>query len=231
MSPTFTKYSCVVGQRHVFMASFLVVLFGFVAPAAHAQSANNDMIYLWYQHLDTPPSSLPDRPILAGASPLTFNFTAIDNLADMIAGNQGTPQQDLGIDVVQGFNDAADVWRMHFVDPITINIDIDFGPLGNGVLGGASSATVGALYSSVATALAGDVSPFSNSDATAVANLQPGPAIDFMTTDTTVVTTRDNDASANNVTLDVNRANAKAIGATECNRRGQRRQHHIYRFQ
>src|SRR5262245_60888887 len=95
--------------------------------------------------------SLP-KPPLNVTSPLTFNFTPVGNLAAM---QVGTPaQQALAAQVIGSFVVAGDRWRALFVDPITVNIDIDYGPIGNGVLGGASSNDIVDSYSNVKTQMA-----------------------------------------------------------------------------
>jgi hypothetical protein len=174
----------------------------------------------------TPPvggGSLVTMPAGQGAlvvvSPLTFNFTPVGNLLAM---QSGTPAlQALAANVVNGFIAAADIWRSYFADPITVSIDIDFGPIGNGVLGGNASNYVVPSYSLVRNALTLDAQ--SADDAIAVASLQPGGSLDFITNDTaanisplTSLRIRDNQASGtnanNNSFLGISRANAKALG-------------------
>lgn len=157
-------------------------------------------------------------------SPLTFSFTPVGNLASMLAGTQGPAQQALGLQVVGGFVEAADVWRSVFADPITVNIDINFGPLGDGTLGGALSQTGVVFYQDVATAMTLDIE--SVADVIAVGSLQPGAELSFITNDTSFNNSPnpsprvlDNDvnymvntAANNNTFLDITRANAKALG-------------------
>lgn len=164
-------------------------------------------------------STLSSAPLAGVSSPLNFNFTPVGNLAAMQA---GTPaQQALAAQVINGFVTAGDRWRAAFADPITLNVDIDFGPIGNGVLGGTNSGDTVQSYATVRTQLALDAK--SLNDVTAVAKLQVGPSMQFMTNDTatnispaTSPRIRDNDtvgtAANNNNFLDINRANAKALG-------------------
>lgn len=152
-------------------------------------------------------------------SPLTFNFTPVGNLLAM---QSGTPaQQALATNVINGFVAAADIWRTQFADPITVSIDIDFGPIGNNVLGGASSNDTVQTFSTVKSRLGIDAA--SADDAVAVASLPVGSTVQFMTNDTaanispaTSPRIRDSDTvgtpANNNAFLDINRANAKALG-------------------
>jgi hypothetical protein len=130
-----------------------------------------------------------------GARALTFNFI-----------------HDAGIDpnALQGFTTAGSMWSSLFSDPITINIQIDFRPLGAGILGQTGSNTIDATYADVRNALITDSK--STADATAVAHLQAGPALEFLTNNTAGATVLDNNGSADNTDLDLNRANAKALG-------------------
>jgi hypothetical protein len=130
-----------------------------------------------------------------GARALTFNFI-----------------HDAGMDpnALLGFTMAGNRWSSLFSDPITVNIQIDFRPLGAGILGQTGSQTIDATYADVRNALIGDAK--SANDATAVAHLQAGPALTFLTNNTTGATVLDSDGSANNTDLDFNRANAKALG-------------------
>ncbi len=113
---------------------------------------------------------------------------------------------------LQGFTDAATEWESLFFDPVTVRVDVGFESLGPGVLGSASSETLGGSFSTIKSALAGDAT--STDDATAVTNLPTGSALKFLTTDPTGTPVRylDDDGGANNSVLDVNRANLKALG-------------------
>jgi hypothetical protein len=166
--------------------------------------------------LDVPTLPTPPQNV---TSALTFNFTPVGNLLAM---QSGTPaQQATANSVINGFVAAGDIWRSYFADPITVTIEIDYGPLGNGVLGGNSSYDTVQSYSTVRNALALDAT--SANDAQAVASLQPGSSMKFLTNNTASNTAptasariRDNDtsgaAASNNNFLDISRANAKALG-------------------
>jgi hypothetical protein len=142
-----------------------------------------------------------------------FNFTLGAGLVALQGSNPA-----LAASVIGGFTDAADLWRARFVDPITVNVTIDFAALPPNVLGSTGNALVSQSYSSVRTALIADQSGASPNDATAVANLQPGPNLDFITNDTSAAggnpsaRIRDMDGSGNNSHLAVPRSNLKALG-------------------
>ena len=148
------------------------------------------------------------------ASPLTFNFQPVGRLGEMLAGGLGPDEQQMGQRVITGFEHAADLWRAHLRDPITINVEVDFTAQGNRGLGSALADDRVFLYADVAAALADDISPYSAADATAVSQLQEGP-MEFITNDAGQAGApriRDNDRSGNNFALDLARANAKALG-------------------
>jgi hypothetical protein len=162
---------------------------------------------------------LPPTPPLNVVSPMVINFTPVGNLLAM---QSGTPAQiALANQVIAGFVEAGDRWRALFVDPITVNLDIDYDNIGNGVLGGASSNYVVPSYNTVRTALALDSTTLD--DVSAVASLQPGISMDFITNDTSFNNApsaspriRDNNtvgaAANNNNFMAISRANAKALG-------------------
>lgn len=147
-------------------------------------------------------------------SPLTFNFTKGDGILALESGTAN--QQQTAANVVAGFQAAGDLWSSYFVDPITINVKIDFTSLGSGILGstGNNTATV-AWYSGgtspLKAALIADAT--SSDDTTMIANLQPVTSLglDMVTIDTGALV-RDHDASTNNIELKVPRANLKALG-------------------
>ncbi len=111
---------------------------------------------------------------------------------------------------LQGFNDAATLWENELSDNVTVNVDIQFTVLGAGIIGSAGSQTAGFSYSAVKTALTSDAK--TANDATAVSNLPSGSALTFRTQNSSGTIITDNDGGSNNSVLDVNRANAKAIG-------------------
>ncbi|WP_181256785.1 NF038122 family metalloprotease [Merismopedia glauca] len=137
------------------------------------------------------------------AQALTFNFNAAP---------------DIDANALAGFQTAGNFWSSIFTDDVTINIDINFSSLDPGVLAQAGSNTEGFSYSEIENALKADRK--SADDFTAVANL-PGidigafsKAFAFVGTEEDGSLTLDPETewTADNVFLDVNRANAKALG-------------------
>ena len=124
---------------------------------------------------------------------------------------------------LQGFQEAADFWSDRFIDPVTVNLDIRFdgnniagNPLGAMTLGSAGSSSQQLTYTQVRGALVLDST--SADDAIAVANLPAGPALSFLTNNaTTSAVFLDNDGSPNNTVLDIQTANAKALGLRPAN--------------
>jgi hypothetical protein len=155
--------------------------------------------------------SLTSLTVLALAGEISFGATAAQAVKFNFVPEQGTSQQ-----AINGFTAAGKLWSDNFTDDITVNIDIAFKSLEPGVLGETSLETIGSRYSTVRDALNEDKQ--STDDATAVANLQTGAALNFLTTNPfTGNTIRDNNSTTNNVALDVNRANAKALGLLSSN--------------
>lgn len=121
-----------------------------------------------------------------------------------------------------GFQEAASIWESVLSDDITVNLDIGFGSLDPGILGGAVPETVGATYSNFANALTADAT--SSNDAIAIANLpeiQSSGGFTFVGTEDDgtleIVDGRDETTGSltlgsDNTNLDVSRANAKALG-------------------
>jgi hypothetical protein len=211
--------------RNIARAAVLVIAVIASAPVAVAQPGllgGPSSVYFDPHYL--PPAHGSDlevapTPPLNVTSPLLFNFTPVGNLLAM---QSGTPaQQALAAQVVAGFVAAGDRWRAMFVDPITVNLDIDYDQIGNGVLGGASSNYAVPTYTATKTAMALDSKTLD--DVSAVASLQPGASMDFITNDTasnvapsTSPRIRDNNtvgtSANNNNFMAISRANAKALG-------------------
>lgn len=137
------------------------------------------------------------------ASALTFNFTPA----------AGTSQ--LAID---GFNAAGALWSSVLNDPVSVNVNIDFKPLNPGVLGESSTASQSFSYGQVYNALKQDRS--SVNDNTAVNSLANSPTFKMLlnrtanspngaVSDTPYL---DNNGNANNSTIAMTTANAKALG-------------------
>ena len=137
------------------------------------------------------------------AAALTFNFSP----------DPGTPQN-----VIDGFNEAADLWSNIITDNVTIRIDIGFPSLPSGVLGQTGSRRLTYSYSSVRSALVSDAS--SQADLLATGTLPAGPDLDIYINRTSnnpngsgsATPYLDNDGDANNTTIRMTSANAKALG-------------------
>ncbi|WP_309743412.1 NF038122 family metalloprotease [Chamaesiphon sp. OTE_20_metabat_361] len=140
-------------------------------------------------------------PIPANA--LTFNF----------APAAGTSQ--LAID---GFTAAGAQWSSLFKDNVTVNIDINFAALGAGTLGEASSQIGLYSYDRVYNAVTRDRT--SADDNTAVNSLSKGSAVNLLLNRTanspygvgSAIPYLDNNGNANNQTINLTTANAKALG-------------------
>ncbi|MDX1935344.1 MAG: NF038122 family metalloprotease [Capsulimonadales bacterium] len=119
---------------------------------------------------------------------------------------------------LQGFQQAAALWESVFTDDITVNIQIDFAALGPGVLGSTNpfgdkdnnDTSFIASYAQLRNALGNDAT--SVEDGTAVANLQTGNSLNFVTNNSAGASVVDTDGSNNNSLFQLSGANAKALG-------------------
>ena len=137
------------------------------------------------------------------AAPVTQALTF--NLTDVTPGGMSAA-------ALAGFQQATSIWEASVTDDVTINLEIRFdASLPANVLGSTGSSSQSNTVTQVRNALTGD--SLSVSDALAVANLPAGATLSFLTndSDTSAVIT-DNDTNGNNLFLDVNTANAKALG-------------------
>ena len=140
---------------------------------------------------------------LMPANALTFNFTPA----------AGTSQ--LAID---GFNTAGSLWSAVLKDNVNVNIDINFTNLSTGTLGQASSTTRSFGYDRVYNALNNDRT--SADDNTAVNSLSSGSAFNLLLNRTannpngagSATPYLDSNGNANNKTINMTTANAKALG-------------------
>lgn len=139
----------------------------------------------------------------ATASALEFNFR---------------PEAGTAAEAILGFQEAGDLWADLYDDDVTINVDIGFRELGPQILGQTSSVRHTAGYGAVRTALTNDAT--SAEDEQVVASLPAGPALAIRMNRTSnsphgpgnATTFVDNDGDANNRTIWMTRANAKALG-------------------
>ena len=141
--------------------------------------------------------------VASGASSaLTFNFT-------FVAGTSAQAQQ--------GFIDAGARWSSAFSDNVTLNMTVGTAALGTGILASTGSTRISYSYSAFAAALAADKT--SAADNTAVANLPTGSSFGLLINRTSdnpngsgSATPYLDTAGANNTTINITTANAKAIG-------------------
>ena len=135
---------------------------------------------------------------------LIFNFTEQTELA-ALAGTDPTLRNN----VLAGFQQAGMLFSDLLTDDIEVNVNINFEPLGAGILGSARNETGIRSYTDIRTALTGDAT--SADDAMAVASLQAGSDLEFVSRNragTDVLA--GGEAWTNN--LSVARANLKALG-------------------
>jgi hypothetical protein len=138
-----------------------------------------------------------------------------------------TPTFGMNSLAIAGFQSAANRWSNILIDPVTVNLDVGFTPLSLGVLGQTGSTQQRFTYASVKNALTLDQT--SIDDNTAVANLQPGNAFALLLNRTSnnpngsksSLPYLDNDGDANNTTINMTTANAKALGLSNANSTGQ----------
>ncbi len=148
--------------------------------------------------------------LMAGASAshaLTFNFTFVS----------GTSAQ-----AQQAFIDAGARWSSLFADPVTVNLTVGQQSLGSGILASAGSNFVSVPYSSFRSSLTADAT--SGNDTIATANLPAGSAFNVLINRTSdnpngsgSATPYLDTAGANNQTIRITNANAKAIGVAPTN--------------
>jgi hypothetical protein len=138
------------------------------------------------------------------ASALTFNYTF----------TAGTSAQ-----AIAGFQAAGDLWAALLDDTVTVNLTVGTAALGGSIVGQASSRELSFAYPTVRSALVADAN--GASDATAVANL-PATSVAMLINRTSdnpngsgsATAFLDNNASANNTTIALTAANARALGLT-----------------
>ncbi|AFY95948.1 NF038122 family metalloprotease [Chamaesiphon minutus] len=140
---------------------------------------------------------------ISPANALTFNFTPA----------AGTSQQ-----AIDGFTTAGSLWSSLFTDSVTVNVNINFTALSAGTLGEASSSTQFFSYDRVHGALSNDRT--STDDRTAVNSLSKPPTFNMLLNRTanspngagSATPYLDSNGDANNTTINLTSANAKALG-------------------
>lgn len=115
-----------------------------------------------------------------------------------------------GTQAGDAFEVASQFWENQFSDNIAVNIDVGFSSLGSGILGQARSFSQAATYTDVRQALINDLT--TSTDQTVVDNLPISSSLSFLANQPNGTLFLDNNNSRNNNTLDVNRANLKALG-------------------
>jgi hypothetical protein len=153
------------------------------------------------------------RRLLLGSALLLFSVNT--KAAPIFVFNvlAGTSQQ-----AVDGFTAAANMWSSLLSDNVTIYMTIGFNSLGGGILAQAGSTQGTISYGGFRAALAADAT--SADDATAILNLPGGASVDLLLNRTanspfgagSATPYVDNDGDANNTTIRMSTANAKAIG-------------------
>jgi hypothetical protein len=116
-----------------------------------------------------------------------------------------------------GFAQAGAMWSAILKDNITVNINSGFSPLGTGIIGSTNSIQSGFAYSGVRAALVTDATSADDVSSTAVL---PVTSVNMLLNRTSnnpngsgsATPYVDNDGDANNTTINMSRANAKAIG-------------------
>lgn len=140
------------------------------------------------------------------------------NLAFNFIPANGTSQQ-----AIDGFTAAGARWSSYFGDNVTVNINISFTALGPGILGSTSSTQGTISYASTRLALIDDETTVD--DIAADVHLQVGPGLKLYLNRTSnspnssgsATPFLDNDGDANNTTIRMTLANAKALSLWPAN--------------
>lgn len=164
---------------------------------------------------------------------LTITWNIIPLAAGVVVGDgdddmPGTPDDEVTIalpaDVQAAFLEATRLWDLFISDDITVNVEVGWGVnFASNLNAFANSPAVTQTYTAVRNALAGDAT--SADDNTAVASLTMNADVDMLinwTSDNpngsgSGTPYLDDDGDANNTTVQVKRANAKALGLIAAN--------------
>lgn len=149
--------------------------------------------------------------LAAPSAAIDFNFVE----------QPGMPQE-----VVDGFVRAGGLWQNLLDDDITVNLSIGFELLSPGVLGSTGSNRIAVTYTQFVNALGAQVQ--SADDTSAGQSLQAVPAFQMLINRTSdnpagsgsAQTFLDDNGSANNSTVRLTRANAKALGLLDATASG-----------
>jgi len=164
------------------------------------------------------------RLLAAAAIVIALAGASSANAANIVLNNIGGVGP--GTNAAIGFQKAANFWGSVLKNNVTINLNVGYAPLGPGILGSTSSPRVGVFTDDVEFLLNANTSK-SALDVKAVANLPTLDAagnLDVITNGYDNPATKggvnsatrvfDTDDSANNFSLAITRANAKALGYT-----------------
>jgi hypothetical protein len=141
--------------------------------------------------------------VVTPANALTFNFSPV----------AGTSQS-----AIDGFTAAGNLWSSFFTDNVTVNININFTALSPGTLGETAASNRSYNYGQVYNALKNDRT--SADDNIAVNSLSKTSTFNMLLNRTanspygagSATPYLDNDGDANNKTINMTSANAKALG-------------------
>ena len=163
--------------------------------------------------IDIHDDEAPDLNTLTGSEGYiipTIEMAAVNSNLTFTLNNTGGVEA--GTQAEAGFLAAAALWMSLLADDVNIRLDVGFSPLSPGVLGSAGSSRAVISYAVYRDALIADGT--SADDALAIANLEMGNTLDFATQDQTGTFTLDDNDSANNTFLAINRTTALALGIT-----------------
>ncbi|NES94068.1 MAG: PEP-CTERM sorting domain-containing protein [Desertifilum sp. SIO1I2] len=143
---------------------------------------------------------------------LSLSGTAAEALTFTFNAAPGTPSS-----VVNGFAAAGDIWSAVLADDVTVNINISFTNLGDGILGGTVARRYPVSYNLVRALMYGDIT--SIDDWVAFSNLLPEPYFNLLINQTSnsrggssEIPYLDINGSNNNTQVHLIGANAKALG-------------------
>lgn len=140
-------------------------------------------------------------PLSSSVKAVSFNFVTTEETSQ---------------ELINAFNTAGNFWSQHLLDPVTINVDIGFANLSEGILGGARPGMIRTSYANVFNQFNLDQS--STDDQTAVNNLSilPGGKASRLINHTNKANGADHvDKNIKDIWL--TSANAKALGIVEGN--------------
>ena len=144
------------------------------------------------------------------ADALSFNFTATRGMSP---------------EAINGFQQAGALWSALLSDPVTVNIKISFSSLGSGILGSTGYTSYSTSYANFDSALLRDAT--SATDATATSHIPTGSTFGLLINRTSndpygrgsATPYVDNNGNANNKTINMSTANAKALGLLKTNKK------------